>query len=506
MKALAPLLALLILPGAAGAQVAVVSDAPQKVAVTIYRDGPMETERLRYVQPQEGLALVTETRRLDLPAGRSVVKFRGVAERIIPQTATLEGLKAQVLERNADYDLLSPAALMIKSVGRTVRIVRTDPATGRVTERPAVVRAAGDGIVLEIDGKLEALGCAGLPERIVFDDVPPSLAAEPTFSMVVESETGGPQDVRLSYLATGLSWSADYVATMSADGRSADLFGWITLANMSGTRFGDAPTDVVAGDLSRDEGTRPIEPPQAFAPRACWASGPPPELLNDAAGPFPAPPPMAVERRAAVEEIVVTGMARQSDLGDYKLYSLPEATSIAARQIKQVAFLHQPKVAVQRVYAFEYAGESEPDRSPRILLRLDNRAAEGLGKPLPAGSVAVMERAADGAAILAGEDRLKRDLAVGLKGDLEIGRAIDVTITPRVVEEKDVGDHERRTVEVEILNRKPHPVSVEYRHRMDEQGRLISGPRPQEASAGNLLWRLDLPAGGRKLLRYTVED
>jgi len=505
VRALAPLLALLILPGAAGAQVAVVSDAPQAVAVTIYRDGPVETTRLQYAQPQEGLALITETRRLDLPAGRSVVKFRGVAERIIPQTATLEGLKAQVLERNADYDLLSPAALMLKSVGRTVRIVRTDPATGRTTERPALVRAAGDGIVLEIDGKLEALGCSGLPERIVFDDVPPGLAADPTFSMVVESETGGPQDVRLSYLATGLSWSADYVATLAADGRSADLFGWITLANMSGTRFGDAPTQVVAGDLSRDDETRPIEAPWVSAPRACWASAPPPELLNDMA-PFPAPPPMAVQRRAAVEEIVVTAMARQSDLGDYKLYSLPEATSIAARQIKQVAFLHQPKVAVQRVYAFDYDGSDEPDTSPRILLRLDNRTAEGLGKPLPAGSVAVMERTADGGAILAGEDRLKRDLAVGLKGDLEIGTAIDVTVEPRIVEEKDVGDHERRTVEVEVLNRKPHPVSLEYRHRMDERGRLVAGPRPQEASAGNLLWRLDLPAGGRKLLRYTVED
>ena len=504
MKSLAPLLALLVLPGAAGAQVAVVSGAPQAVAVTIYRDGPVETARLQYAQPQEGLALVTETRRLDLPAGRSVVKFRGVAERIIPQTATLEGLKAQVIERNADYDLLSPAALMIKSVGRTVRIVRTDPATGRVTERPAVVRAAGDGVVLEIDGRLEALGCAGLPERIVFDGVPPGLSADPTFSMVVESERGGPQDVRLSYLATGLKWSADYVATLSADGRSADLFGWITLANMSGTRFGDAPTQVVAGDHSRDGDTQPIEPPGAFAPRACWASAPPPELLMD--GPLPAPPPMALQRRGPVEEIVVTAMARQSDLGDYKLYSLPEATSIAARQIKQVAFLHQPKVAVRRVYAFDYDGSDEPSPSPRILLRLENRTAEGLGKPLPAGSVAVMERTADGGAILAGEDRLERDLAVGLKGDLEIGQAIDVTVAPRIVEEKDVGDHERRTVEVEILNRKPHAVSLEYRHRMDEQGRLVAGPRPQEASAGNLLWRLDLPAGGRKVLRYTVED
>lgn len=502
MKPLAPLLALLVLPGAARAQGAVVSDAPQAVAVTIYRDGPVETARLRYAPPQEGLALVTETRRLDLPAGRSVVKFRGVAERIIPQTATLEGLKAQVAERNADYDLLSPAALMVKSVGRTVRIVRTDPATGRVTERPAVVRAAGDGVVLEIDGKLEALGCAGLPERIVFDDVPPSLAADPTFSMVVESEKGGPQDVRLSYLATGLSWSADYVATLSADGRSIDLFGWITLANMSGARFGEAPTQVVAGDLSRDDGTRPIDPPWASAPRLCWASG----VAPSGGPPIPPLPVPRVERRLeAVEEVVVTGMARQSDLGDYKLYSLPEATSIAARQIKQVAFLHQPRVAVQRVYAFDYDGGDEAEPA-RVLLRLDNRVAEGLGKPLPAGSVAVMEPAAGGGTILAGEDRLERDLPVGLKGDLEIGQAIDVTVEPRIVEEKHVDGRERRTVEVEILNRKPHPVRVEYRHRMAGQGRLVAGPRPQEASAGDLLWRLDLPASSRKVLRYAVAN
>lgn len=505
----APLLLALGLAWAGPASGASVSEAPDRVSVTIYRAGPANTAALRDARPDEGLALVTETRTIDLPAGRSVVTFRGVADRIVPQTAAVEGMAAELLERNTDYDLLSPASLLAKSVGRTVRLVRTDRASGKVVETAAVVRAAPSGVVLETEHGIEALGCANLPERIVVDGLPRGLAERATLSMAVEAKSAGPRKVRLSYLTTGLSWSADYVATLSDDGRSLDLHGWITLANMSETRFGDAPTQVVAGDLSRDDDTRPIEPSRNVVSKACWAEPRPPQP----APPMPMPAPMALGRMAdsGIEEIVVSAArVRESDLGDYKLYTLPEPTTVAARQIKQVAFLSQPKAAVRRLYEFKTTisdiGEDQDD-SPRVVLRLDNKREAGLGRPLPAGVVAVMEKGPDGRLVLAGEHQLDDDVPVGLTRDLTIGQAMDVSVRPTLLSETERGERTRYEIEVEAVNAKDQAILLEYRHQPQGVGfKVKGGRRPSETKAGAPLWALSMPARSRQVFRYVVEE
>ncbi|MEY3842258.1 MAG: hypothetical protein RLZZ542_1368, partial [Pseudomonadota bacterium] len=144
------------LAGPVRAQVEVVSPGSERTAVVIYRDRPVDTSRLleRSNDPderldQEGLALIVETRTIDLPAGEAVIRLRGVATGIVPQTATLDGLPAQVIERNTDFDLLSPGSLLQRSVGEVVRVVRTNPATGESVEKAAIVRSGPMGTVLE---------------------------------------------------------------------------------------------------------------------------------------------------------------------------------------------------------------------------------------------------------------------------------------------------------------------------------------------------------------------
>src|SRR5262249_19105550 len=199
--------------------------------------------------------------------------FRGVAEAIVPQTAKIEGLPASILETNFDYDLSTPGALIAKSLDRHVRIVRTERKTGRVTEQDAILRSGPDGLVVDIDGEREPLGCGGLHEKLVFDEIPPGLAAEPTLSVRVVAPEGGKFTLRLSYLALGLNWSADYVARIAPDGKTLDLIGWITLVNHLSTRFANAPVQVIAGHLSRDEEKKAPEIEQVTVDSACWPVG-----------------------------------------------------------------------------------------------------------------------------------------------------------------------------------------------------------------------------------------
>ena len=495
---------------ATGAPAQVLAGAPNEVSVTIYRDRLIATSDIDTLDPSQGLALVTETRTVDIPAaGRVRIAFRGVADTMVPETAAVTGLPGAVVERNEDYDLLTPSALIAHSLGQSVRVVQTGPGKARSSERSAVLRSGLGGVLLDFGTGVEVLGCGGPPTRLVFDRAPPDLSEKPTFSVLADAPTPGRYTVRLSYLATGFSWSADYMAHIRADGRTLDLAGWLTLANKSSAGFADAPTQVVAGDLQRDASTVPPQPQTVSTVAHCWGIG---DLANRIAA-LAAP---AVERRFAggagqVEEIVVTGskrMAVQSELGDYKLYTLPEPTTVAARQTKQVAFLDQRAVPFERVYVYRletYAGPGPEDINevPDVVLRLQNDARSGLGKPLPGGAVSVLERGGDGP-VLAGQQTVV-DTPVGLPLELTLGRAMDIAVQPRLEKDLEAADVHTVTLSVSVANDKPEPIVLEY--RQPPQGRdfrLVSASQPATTKAGDMLWILRLRAGGRAQLRYTL--
>lgn len=500
----------------------IASPKPDKVAVTLYRggDGPFQTLDTwqREQAMAKGLIQVTETRTVFLPAGRHTLRFDGVADALIPQSASVEGLPGPAIERNYDYALLSPGTLVERSLGQTVKVVRTNRRTGRRTEEAAILRQGPEGVVLQTAGGVEALGCSGGAEALVFDTVPAGLSDKPALSTVVDVAAPTRATLTLSYLAIGVNWQADYVARIHPDGRTLDLTGWLTLVNASGTSFADAPTQAVAGRLSRVEvdvkrgEARPIT-------RDCWPMDtthrgrplPPPAVAA------PSPPMMAAPVGmfdAGLQEVVVTGnrakLAEQSDLGDYKLYTLPEPVTVAARQTKQVAFLDQKDVAFQRLYVVQldpWSDYDETDDPPAatVVLRLDNKPADGLGKPLPSGALAVFETAG-GRPAFAGEQAM-RDVPVGQPFDLAIGEAMDVRVRPRLVAEQDRRQGRvRRVYEVDLANAKTIPIVAEVRMATNRQGfKVVAEPMAHDMRDGAAAWRVTLPANGRKTLRLVVE-
>src|SRR3546814_6393419 len=125
-----------------------------------------------------------------------------------------------VVEKNRDARLLSPAGLVDAYLKRRVTLRRTDRATGKVREQEAVIQAGPTGgVIVETDAGFEALGCSGLPERMLYPDVPKDLSAKPTLSVMVESAAARTVTVQLLYLAEGFDWAANYVADRAADGQ-----------------------------------------------------------------------------------------------------------------------------------------------------------------------------------------------------------------------------------------------------------------------------------------------
>ncbi len=466
--------------------------------------------------------MISETREVDLPAGRSRIRFEGVADTIIPASAAVEGLPGALVERNFDYDLLDPGSLIEKSVGGQVIVRRVDRRTGKVSEEPATLRSGPGGVVAETKAGVEALGCGGELQALVFDHLPEGLADKPTLSVIAEAPSAGHYQIKLSYLTVRVDWSADYVARVAPDGRTLDLTGWLTLSNRSGMSFANADTAVVAGRLARLPPDLPdIAPQQRSA--ECWPQGTTSDLSRRERLPLgfaglspPPPPPPPPPAEAPVAELVVTAEKRQAVagvLGDYKLYSLVEPTTVAARQVKQIRFLHQDSVKFEKLYVWRAdpwpsAGEDDDPSPAHVVLSLENKPASGLGLALPAGMVSVRQSQA-GDEYFIGEHGV-RDVPVGEPFELEIGDASDVTMTRELKTDTTIGSGSgkrwRLGLAYTLTNARGEPATVEVRQDPSREGfKVIAESARHVLKNGADVWRVSVPANGTAQLTYTFE-
>jgi hypothetical protein len=446
---------------------------------------------------------ITETRTVRLPAGHATIRFEGVAGNIFAETVIVAGLPQDVREKNLDADLLSPRSLYDRALGRRVMIRRTNPATGRVTEEQAIIRSGADGAaVLQTGGGYEDLRCSGLPQTLVYDGVPNGLSPKPTLSIETDSATAKSLTLTLSYLAGGFDWQADYVVQMRPDGRGADLFGWITLASSDVTSFAAAGTQVVAGKPNRTADWNNFgKYSAARLTLKCWP-------MPDYGGLYPTPPPPPAPMAMMAppppgenaEDIVVTGshVARQEELGDFKLYRIPDVVTVASKAQKQVALLSKQAVPLRAVYVSDIVGGD--NEAAVLTLRARNRVADGLGLPLPAGRAAIFEQAG-GRSILVG-DSTTDDKAVGEYVEFKLAA------TPQVSAEIDELESKGRTslYELVVTNANSWPIAYEAKIA-SSSGAAIKGVGTALGKRdGKMLWTTTIPANGAARMRYRIKE
>lgn len=470
MRALAGACFLTLALGAApaAAQDPAAGNAQGDVAVTIYNGGQ---------------SLVQDIRQISFPAGRTRQEFPDVSAQIRPQTVSFSAAGTAIVEQNFDYDLLSPNALMQKAVGEMVTLLRINPATGAETRERAKVLAVNGGVVLEIGSRIEILRDDGLPVRVIFDKIPPNLRAKPTLSITVESKSAGTRPATLSYLTSGLGWSADYVSLYDEKAGTIDVQGWVTLTNNSGTTFDKARTLLVAGTPS--------------------AAG-----MASYGGTYyrsrPAPP--GELRRAGTET------APREQLGDYYLYPLAERTTIANAQTKQVSFLDVAKVPAQKIYEYTVGGfdnMSEP-KSAASVIKFSSSAEGGLGDALPAGTVRFYQRDLRGDPQFIGESRIGHT-PMGSELGLKTGEAFDVKIKATLVSrERRSPSTWRSSMSYLLTNARPQPVTIDLVQRgldwyWDDTRIITESQKSERLDSDGTKWRVTVPANGEATITATFE-
>jgi hypothetical protein len=429
------------------------------------------------------IALVRDVRALQLARGTADLHFMDIAATVNPATvhfrSVSEPARVRVLEQNYEYDLLEPDKLLRKYVGRDVTLVRTRRGDGAAREENVTARllSYNNAPVWQIGGEI----VTGMQaDHIRFPELPGNLYSRPTLIWTLNNTGGTRHRVEASYLAGKLSWNADYVLTVARDDKTADIDGWVTLANGSGTSFRNASLQLVAGDLNR---VRPVLARMA-------AEG------------------MAMDRAAAAPPMT------QEAFSDYHLYALGRKTTINNSETKQVSMLGATAFPVQKRYVVDgqalYYRNAQHPGAPlkdvvQVFYQFTNEEKSGLGMPMPAGTVRVYQSDSKGGVQFVGEDRIShtpKDETLNLK----IGNAFDVVCERKQTDfEKIASNVYEVEYEITLRNHKPAPISVEVNEPIGGTWRMVQSSHAwTKTSAWAAQFAVPVAVDGSAVLKYRV--
>ena len=393
-------------------------DDQEEVSVTVYNSN---------------LGLVKDTRQIHLPSGLTNLKFTGVAAQIMPQTVHIQSMTdpggLEVLEQNYQYDLLTPEKLIEKFVGQEIKVLKDG------IEVPVTILSANNGLVYRMGNRIFT-DRGGYPGQLIFPSIPENLIPKPTLVWRLENRNDRPQKLEATYLTQGINWKSDYVMVLDKEDHRADLTGWVTLDNKSGTGYRDAKLKLVAGDVNR-----------VIDQVGYMAAG---RALEDVAAKAAAPP------------------FSEQAFFEYHLYTLQRPTTIKDNETKQVTLLASNQIPVTK--RFLYYGAQNYYRTPYgvpvsnqkvgVYVELANKAENHLGMPLPKGTVRVYKSDGDGSLQFVGEDRIDhtpKDETIKIK----MGEAFDIVAERKQTEWRKLGDDLYEVAfEVSLRNHKDSPVTV----------------------------------------------
>jgi hypothetical protein len=455
----------------------------QGVAPVVAQD-----EGLELAVYNQNLALVKDIRSLDLSEGLNEVRFVDVAALIDPTSVSFRSLSdpegTSVLEQNYEYDIVGSTKLLSKYVDQEISVVTGDGQEYVGT----LLSGAGDVILEAADGTITVLKLEQIKE-FTFPALPEGLITRPTLVWQLSSAAGGTQDVEVTYLTGGVNWQANYIVVLADDEQSIDLDGWVTLDNRSGTSYEDAKLKLIAGDIHR-------------APTAGYA------VERD----------LVLEAAPAVEQAV-----EERGFFEYHLYDVQRPVTVKDQQTKQIQFATGSDVPAEKFFVYDggqyrFSGFYQPLDDPgygtisnekvMVMLEFTNGEEQGLGIPLPKGTLRVYKKDVDGSSLLIGEDAINhtpRDEQVRLY----VGDAFDI-VGERVQTDFQVDyddDWMEESFEITVRNHKDEDIEirvVEHMFRWSEWSIEDASHEYEKMDAQTIEFTVPVEANGETVVTYTV--
>jgi len=454
---------------------------------------------------------------LDLHPGTNEITTSQVTSRLEPDSVVLRDPSGKrvvhVIEQNYDAAVVSQEWLLQKYEGKTIdfQVMTTQ---GPQIVQGRIIRAGFyrqpqytfDGQQLngysaqplvEVNGKMQFQ----LPGQPLFPASTDGLLLKPTLRWQIESENADHFTAELAYITGGLDWDATYnvVAPDSTDvtgDERADVLGWVTMHNDSGTDFPEARIKLMAGDVAK------------IQPGYGGGYG------------------MAKDSLMMVNGALQSPQVTQKPFDDFHLYDLHRTVALRDGETKQVQFIDASGVTLRRTYLYDGAstqlqpyyngnvnemrgyGLDTGNTRVHIVEEFKNSESNHLGMPLPAGRVRLYRRDSDGQVEFIGENminhtptedtvRLVTGSAFDVKGER---RQTDFHVDQqnRLLEE---------TFEIKITNQKQQPINVialEHLYRGDNWEILSKSADFKKLDSHTIEFPLAVPAKGETTLTYMV--
>lgn len=454
----------------------------------------------------QNLSLIREERSVNLPKGNSRLIIPDIPSTIdgtsLHFSSLTDPFAVRVLEQNFQYDLVNQAKLLEKYIGKEIELIRLNEETKKEFTVKGKLLAAGwqtpqyipggqptqTGMVVEIEGKVE-INPIG---RLVLPSLPEGLILRPQLEWLVENTKPGSHKIEISYLASQISWSANYVALINKDDSKLDLTGWVTLTNNTGTTFKNAGLKLVAGDLN---------------------------IIQEDIG----------RGRYALDMMMAKtaeSQFRQTELFEYKLYTLKRKTDINSNETKQVELISTKNVSSKKVFIYDgladqwrawyrnfsyrnqssFGQQSNPDVGVFVIFKNDEKS--GLGIPLPKGKVRVYKRDEDNKEQFIGEDRIDhtpKDEEIRLY----LGNAFDIVGERAQIDFKTLsgGRVVEETIRIKVRNHKAETVEVliyEHPWRWSEWEIIKSDSAWEKIDQSTIRFPVKIAKDTEKTVTYTI--
>jgi hypothetical protein len=406
----------------------------------------------------DDLALVREPLRLSLTKGVNRVELEGVPQRIDSTSVILSGAGLRVRRQGFHFDVWSADRVFRQFLGDSIFY-----RYGGRRYRGVLAGIDGDDLFIE---RADSIRVLTMLKRSQINEVefPRNLRTRPSLEWEIASDKGGAQNATLSYLTSGMEWSAEYAATLDADERGLELLGWATIVNRSGASFDRARVSLVAGEVHR-------------------------------AGEAP-------DRGPVAEEAPAPASPATSQLFAYHEYPLSDKLRLDHLATVQVPLIGPARVEARRTYRYDGARDGS---KVRVQVEFENAKASGLGVPLPEGRVRIYESGAQGARTLIGEDEILHT-AAGEHVRLLSGIAFDlVGDRSRIAHNRVSRNVTEDQFQIRLRNQGSKPATVTVSETLYGNWEIIQKSAEfRKRDADSAEFDVAVPPGKESVLTYTV--
>jgi hypothetical protein len=466
---------------AAAAEPAAPRTARQNLELTVYA---------------QDFGMVRELRPMQLAKGSNRLRVPDVSKELDPHSVLLRWQAGapnppQLVAHSYDLGVDSSDALLKRYLGKPVELVRYGQNGREADRQPGTLMVEADGAaVVQTDGHFYVH-----PNGTLVAPANGDIVTIPQLSVQAESPSAQTTNLEVAYLTRGLSWSADYVATLSPSSSTLALECWATVTNRTGVDYPNASVSLMAGTPNR--AAVPVSRPREL------------EIYDRT----------DLTLAVAAPQRLAAQVASPEPVGDFHAYRIKHATTVAQEQMNRLLMLSSNTVPITRDYSARlpalsawddgyFGGTAGPPLrvSVQVGLTFYNREKSGLGVPLPQGAIRIYEPDRSRSLRYAGAATVE-NTPKDQKVQLTLASAFDLFTESRIVKKQKPSKHTvRKQVEVVLHNEKP--VSTDLRVVQGFGGRwkvVHESHGHVNLDASTAQWRVRLPAGGKVILGYTVD-